>query len=285
MSIKSHYKIIISIIIVIVLISSAVIYFYPHNDTQYYNNGRNITLRYFNNDNTRLIPNHYHVSSYYNSDGRSVYLNTSVEPLAYNISAVDFSCACMPVNMTGSTVNAKYVYVTVTGSDTCVIYGHYNGTVRKKYTVNQNTARLNYSSNMCFIVKVIGIYGYLNDNYYNFTVKVSAGKLYDIYYIDAHEESAVYGFMAYHNSSMPDKNLSCNIIAYDSNNSEFYDVHIIDGYYYFFVDRESNYSFYYFDNGALHPLNVYTNYAKANNNYVITGNNIESIHLEFMNPM
>ena len=283
MSIKSHYKIIISIIIVIVLVSSMVIYFYPHNDTQYYNNGKSITLKYFNNDNTQLIPNHYHISSYYN-DGNLYYLNATVAPLAYNGTGVT-STACVPVNLSTNLIDTRYVYVTVTGTDNCIIYGMYNGTVKQTTSGEHFTARLDYKSNMSFIVKVIGIHRYLSGNYYNFTVKVSAGKLYDIYYIDAHEESAVYGFMAYHNSSMPDKNLSCNIIAYDSNNSGFYDVHIIDGYYYFFVDRESNYSFYYFDNGALHPLKVYTNYAKANNNYVITGNNIESIHLEFMNPM
>ena len=257
MNLKSHYKIIISIIIVVVLISSAVIYFYPHNDTQYYNNGKSITLKYFNNDNTQLIPNHYHISSYYNSDGRSVYLNTSVDPLAFNISADDFSCACMPVNMTGSTVHAKYVYVTVTGSDTCVIYGgHYNGTVKEKCTVNQNTARLNYSSNMCFTVAVIGIYRYLNDNYYNYTVKVSAGKLYDIYYIDAHEESAVYGTVGLKpgcsdNNNYYNTSLNSTMFVYNVNENKYNIVNIINGYYYFFTVPGDSYKMYYLNNNNL----------------------------------
>ncbi|WMT51152.1 MAG: hypothetical protein RE471_09260 [Ferroplasma sp.] len=250
---------IIAIIIVVILVSSLTIYFYPHNDTEYYNNGRSITLRYFNNDNTWLIPNHYHVSSYYNSDGRYVYLNTSVEPLAYNISAEDFSCACMPVNMTGSTVNAKYVYVTVTGSDTCVIYGgHYNGTVRKKYTVNQNTARLNYSSNMCFIVKVIGIYSYLNDNYYNYTVKVSAGKLYDIYYIDAQEESAVYGHVDYTGTGNIDR-ANGEFIMENENNSHMNIVDVHSGSYYYFVHPDTGYRIYSIKNSTLKQIGTIGN--------------------------
>ena len=266
MNLKSHYKIIISIIIVVVLISSAVIYFYPHNDTQYYNNGKSITLKYFNNDNTRLIPNHYHISSYYNSDGRSVYLNTSVDPLAFNISAEDFSCACMPVNLTGSTVNAKYVYVTVTGKDTCVIYGHYNGTIKQTCTVNRNTARLNYSSSMCFIVKVIGIDGYLNDNYYNFTVKISAGKLYNVYYIDTVQESAVYGFVNETGTTGADQGLNSEFFAYDMNNSRIYDINITNGYYYLFTVPGNEYQFYSYYNNTMNKIfinnstehNIYT---------------------------
>jgi hypothetical protein len=251
MNLKSHYKMIISIIIVIVLVSSLVIYFYPHNNIQYYNNGKSITLKYFNNDNTLLIPNHYHVSSCYNNNGKYVYLNTSVEPLAYNISAEGFSCACMPVNMTGSTVNAKYVYVTVTGSDTNIIYGgHYNGTVKEKCTVSQNTARLNYSSNMCFIVKVMGIYRYLNNNYYNYTVKVSAGKLYDIYYIDAHEESAVYGSIINYTTGET-VHINTDMYIEDMNNSVINTVNITDGYYYYFVNPYTAYNLYSMDNNTL----------------------------------
>ena len=279
MNLKSHYKMIISIIIVVILVSSMVVYFYPHNSTEYYNNGRSITLRYFYKDSSLLIPNHYHVSSYYNSDGISVYLNTSVEPLAYNLSG-GFSSACMPVNMTGSTVNAKYVYVTVTGSDTNVIYGHYNGTVRKKCTVNQNTARLNYSSNMCFIVRVMNICRYLNNNYYNYTVKVSAGKLYNVYYIDTVQDSAIYGQVDYPHTGTIDR-VNGEFIIQNDNNSHMNIVDVHNGYYYYFVNRDSNYSFYYFNNSTLYPLHVYTNYRGAKGNYINTGNNTESICADF----
>ena len=265
MNIKSHYKMIISIIIVVILVSSMVVYFYPHNSTEYYNNGRSITLRYFYKDSSLLIPNHYHVSSYYNSDGISVYLNTSVEPLAYNLSG-GFSSACMPVNMTGSTVNAKYVYVTVTGSDTNVIYGHYNGTVRKKCTVNQNTARLNYSSNMCFIVRVMNICRYLNNNYYNYTVKVSAGKLYNVYYIDTVQDSAVYGFVNKTGTTGADQGLNSEFFAYDLNSSMLYDINITNGNYYLFTVPGNKYEFYSYYNNTMNRIfinnstehNIYT---------------------------
>ncbi len=265
MTLKKSNKIIISIIIAVILISTAVIYFYPHNSTEYYNNGRSITLKYFNKDPALLKHNHYHVSSYYDN-GKFVYLNTSVEPLAYNESGY-FSCACMPVNLTGSTVNAKYVYVTVTGKDTCVIYGgHYNGTIKQTCTVNRNTARLNYSGSMCFIVKVIGIDGYLNDNYYNFTVKISAGKLYNVYYIDTVQESAVYGFVNETGTTGADPGLNSEFFAYDMNNSRIYDINITNGYYYLFTVPGNEYEFYSYYNNTMNKIfinnstehNIYT---------------------------
>ena len=289
MNLKSHYKMIIAIIIVIVLVSSLVIYFYPNN-TEYYNNGKSVNVRYFNCESYRYCrDSNYSVSSYSIHGNKISYLNSTMMDVFYaDVAGGHEFTFTMDMHIKG--INPKYVYVTVTG-DNNTQYLETNdladpNTTSYETSSDSSVVRINATENMNgYEFSISDMNDYVRNGVYNFTVKVSAGKLYDMFYIDTVEESAVYGFMAYHNSSMPDKNLSCNIIAYDSNNSGFYDVHIIDGYYYFFVDRESNYSFYYFDNGALHPLNVYTNYAKANNNYVITGNNLESIHLEFMNPM
>ena len=248
MNLKSHYKIIISIIIVVVLISSAVIYFYPHNDTQYYNNGKSITLKYFNNDNTQLIPNHYHISSYYN-DGNLYYLNATVAPLAYNGTGVT-STACVPVNLSTNLIDTRYVYVTVTGTDNCIIYGMYNGTVKQTTSGEHFTARLDYKSNMSFIVKVIGIHRYLSGNYYNFTVKVSAGKLYDMFYIDTVEESAVYGSIINYTTGET-VHINTDMYIEDMNNSVINTVNITDGYYYYFVNPYTAYNLYSMDNNTL----------------------------------
>jgi hypothetical protein len=266
MNLKSHYKMIISIIIVIVLVSSLVIYFYPHNNTQYYNNGKSITLKYFTNDGDRLRPDNYLVSSYYNSGSNFIYLNATVAPLAYNGTG-STSMACVPVALTANLINTRYVYVTVTGKDNCIIYGMYNGTVKQTTSGEHYTARLDYTSNMSFIVKVIGIHKYLNDNYYNFTVKVSAGKLYDTFYIDTVEESAVYGTVGISNSTQTqDYSMNSTMFVYNVNTTQYSTVNIRDGYYYFFTVPGELYRLYYLNNDTLKSF-----YRNSNNSIVEVG--------------
>ena len=245
MKLKRSYKIIISIIIVAILISSMVIYFYPHNNTEYYNNGQSINLKYFTNDSgDRLLPNHYHVSSYYNTGSKFIYLNTSVEPLAFNLPSF-ISCACVPVNLTSNQINTKYVYVIVTGTDDCIVYGgEYNGSIKQTSKGEQYTGRLDYNSNMNFIVKVIGISSYLNNNYYNFTIKVSAGKLTNTYYIATEKESAVYGDVCISPTNPSLDKINTQILIENDNTSTFHIVNINDGYYYYFVESYTPYTLY-----------------------------------------
>ena len=94
----------------------------------------------------------------------------------------------------------------------------YNGTVKQTTSGEHYTARLDYKSNMSFIVKVIGIHRYLSGNYYNFSMKISAGKLYDMFYIDTVEESAVYGTVGISNSTQTqDYSMNSTMFVYNIN--------------------------------------------------------------------
>ena len=97
---------------------------------------------------------------------------------------------------------------------------------------------------------------YVRNGVYNFTVKVSAGKLYDMFYIDTVEESAVYGTVGLKpgcsdNNNYYNTSLNSTIFVYNVNENKYNIVNIINGYYYFFTVPGDSYKMYYLNNNNL----------------------------------
>ena len=282
MTLKSHYKIIISIIIVIILLSSLIIYYYPHSNTVYNNNGESINVKYFSVGYTFPYNKHnYSLSSHFTSGNRESYLNsTIINPvvLPYNCGSAEFN-----MNISTHNVNDKYVYVTIIGKH--VGFTSFADQSCCKITSGEQLVKLKNSNSIHECLSSAYVDRNTVGNYYNFTLTVSAGKLHNTFYIHTEKESAIYGYMSYNNSSMPDKNINCNLFIFDSNNSRYYNVNIKDGYYYFFVNDNSNYSFYYLNNNTLKSLKIYTIYRPEGYNYITTGNDTRSIEGNFVHPL
>ena len=287
MNLKSHYKIIISIIIVIILFLPLIIYYYPYNNTEYNNNGESVDVKYFHNEYSIyacMFNSNYSASSYSTGNSES-YLNTTLtNPAYYQLEGQLMS----HINISMKNINARYVYITTTGSNNDQ-YVQITGThtpINCKQEGNKWINKYSSFDNLHSMGINFGIpTSYLHNGNYNFTLTVSAGKLHNTFYIHTEKESAIYGYMSYNNSSMPDKNINCNLFIFDSNNSRYYNVNIKDGYYYFFVNDNSNYSFYYLNNNTLKSLKIYTIYRPEGYNYITTGNDTRSIEGNFVHPL
>jgi hypothetical protein len=274
---------IIAIIIVIVLVSSLVIYFYPNN-TEYYNNGKSVNVRYFNCESYRYCrDSNYSVSSYSIHGNKISYLNSTMMDVFYaDVAGGHEFTFTMDMHIKG--INPKYVYVTVTG-DNNTQYLETNdladpNTTSYETSSDSSVVRINATENMNgYEFSISDMNDYVRNGVYNFTVKVSAGKLYDMFYIDTVEESAVYGCILNHDE--PVKNYNFMIYAEDMDDKDIFNINIMNDSYYLFTNRNTNYSFYYMDNGTLKPLDVHTNYMESGSNYLVTGNSTESIEVNF----
>ena len=269
MNLKSHYEIIISIIIVIILASSLIIYFYPHNNTYYYNNGKSINVKYFLPNCDQSFPfynDNYTVSSYYNNGNHYYYLNTTIINPHVLYSGSGHLCLIDGITI-NTNVNSTYLYITVIGNDNCIVYGSYNGTLVHTSSENKYTTRINYSANTHINMNVIGINNYINNNYYNFTIKVSSGKLYNTFYINLMKESAIYGPIINYTSGQT-CNVNTSIYIENMNNSKINTINIVNGYYYYFVKPYTQYKIYSLNNNTLKL--IYT----LNNTLISTGNSI-----------
>ena len=281
MNLKSHYKMIISIIIVVVLVSSMVVYFYPHRPDTYYNpDNCTYNLKYFNSDYAVPInsSNSHTLSSYGVYNGNYIYLNsTLIEPLMCpeNIPNNGQFYGVLGINITGSIPGINPVSVKIDSPYSFAenITGH----VAMKYRA--------YKYNYYYVVEIDKTNSIVKDNkYYNFTVTAGVGKyIYDKFKIDTVKESAVYGDIL--KNDEPVKNYSSNMYVEDMNNKDIFTVNITDDIYYMFADKDTNYSFYYMYNGSLKPLDVHTSYKEHRSNYLITGNNTQSIEVNFAYPV
>ncbi|WMT51151.1 MAG: hypothetical protein RE471_09255 [Ferroplasma sp.] len=275
MNLKSHYKMIIAIIIVVILVSSLSIYFYPHNDTEYYNNGKSVDVRYFSGEEYRYhINNRYYVSSHSINKNKVSYLNSTMINLFYiDLSYGNYECLLFNMDIHISGLNSKYIYVTADGSNNsqylkiCENIHTYNATCYGPSDYGKSIMKIptNQSlNNLGF--QVTGINTDALNGKYNFTVKVSAGKLYNVFYIDTVRESAVYGFVNETGTTGADQGLNSEFFAYDLNSSMLYNINITNGYYYLFTVPGNKYEFYSYYNNTMNRIfinnstehNIYT---------------------------
>ena len=275
---------IIAIVIVVILASSIGIYFYPHNDTHYYNNGKSVDVRYFNCESYEYCRNNsYNVSSYSINNNKVEYLNSTMMNVFYaDVPGGNEFSFTMDMHIKG--INARYVYVTVTGDNNTQyletnVFAGSNATSYETFS-DSSVTRINATENLNgYEFSISDMNAYVRNGVYNFTIKVSAGKLYNVFYIDTLKESAVYGCILNHDE--PVKNYNSMIYAEDMNNKDIFNINIMNDSYYLFTNRNTNYSFYYMDNGTLKPLDVHTNYMESGSNYLVTGNSTESIEVNF----
>ncbi|WMT51066.1 MAG: hypothetical protein RE471_08820 [Ferroplasma sp.] len=260
-NIKSHYKMIIAIIIVVILVSSLSIYFYPHNDTEYYNNGKSVDVRYFNCESYEYCRNNsYNVSSYSINNNKVEYLNSTMMNVFYADvpGGNEFS---FTMNMHIKGINARYVYVTVTG-DNNTQYLETNvfaGSNATSYETSSDSSviRINATENLNgYEFSISDMNAYVRNGVYNFTVKVSAGKLYNVFYIDTLKESAVYGTVGLKpecsdNNNDYDTSLNSTMFVYNNSTGRYNIVNIRDGRFYFFTVPGDLYKMYYLNNNNL----------------------------------
>ena len=255
MNLKSHYKIIISIIIIIILVSSLIIYFYPHNNTYYYNNGKNIEIKYFNNMD-RINNYFYNTFNNYSLSSDSIdnnkisYLNsTLINPFYYPCNGFT---SYLKINL--KNINNNYVYITISDYNHNNLYPHLVG-INNTHTLNNNQTvfKINKNNNLNNICVYIPCFNnYLNDNYYNFTIKISSGKLYNIFYINTLKESAIYGTVGLSNKSQTqDYTMNSTMFVYNDNTGRYNIVNITNGEYYFFTVPRDSYNLYYISNNTL----------------------------------
>ena len=274
MTLKSHYKIIISIIIVIILFLPLIIYYYPYNNTEYNNNGESVDVKYFHNEYSIyacMFNSNYSASSYSTGNSES-YLNTTLtNPAYYQLEGQLMS----HINISMKNINARYVYITTTGSNNDQ-YVQITGThtpINCKQEGNKWINKYSSFDNLHSMGINFGIpTSYLHNGNYNFTLTISAGKLHNTFYIDTEKESAIYGTVG----SKPrcsDGNHNYNIsynstmFVYNINTTSFRIVKINNGQFYFFTNPGNWYKIYYL-NGE--NLSVF-----KNNN----GNNITIIKM------
>ena len=255
MTLKSHYKIIISIIIVIILFLPLIIYYYPHSNTVYNNNGESINVKYFSVGYTFPYNKHnYSLSSHFSSGNRESYLNsTIINPvvLPYNCGSVEFN-----MNISTHNVNDKYVYVTIIGKH--VGFTSFTNQSCCKITSGEQIVKLKNSNSIYECLSSTYVDRNTVGNYYNFTLTVSAGKLHNTFNIHAEKESAIYGCI-FKNSTGTIVKVNTTLYIENMNNSIINTINVRDGYYYYFVNPYTEYKLYLLNNNTLKLIDTISN--------------------------
>jgi len=243
-TLKSHYKIIISIIIVIILFLPLIIYYYPYNNTEYNNNGESIDVKYFHNEYSIyacMFNSNYSASSY-SLGNRESYLNTTLtNPAYYQLEG----CLISHINISMKNIDAKYVYITTTG-DNNNQYVQITGTHLPINCKQEGNKWINkyssfdnlHSMGINFVIPNF----YLHNGNYNFTLTVSAGKLHNTFYINTEKESAIYGSII--NSTLSTVKVNTTLYIENMNNSIINTINVREGYYYYFVQPYTEYKLY-----------------------------------------
>ncbi len=257
MTLKKSYKIIISIIIAVILISTAVIYFYPHNDTQYYNEGKNIDLKY---SPVHMCDVGYHcgkypLSSYSIDNGKQSYLNSTLLACRYN----DFAKP-EPYNYHFSlniiTHNLKSNKINIILQDRKA-YGFINYK-NTEYCYNEKLGRIEVNAKNTGNISVVGLVYNFNATNCNINLEVSSGKLTNTYYITTQVQSALYGHVDYTGTGNIDR-VNGEFIIENENNSHMNIVNVHNGYYYYFVHPDTAYTLYSLNNGTLKEIGTIGN--------------------------
>ncbi len=227
LNIKNH-RIIISIIVIIiaVIIISSSLYLYQ-NKTERYNDVHSYTMKYSHNLN--VPENNISISSYSTHGNKINYLNTTMDNITI--------CACPGLTI-GFTLNIKENY----NKNVKIYYSS------KYYNIPFKCNEYKYNFIKEPIMKN-------NKGYYNFTLKVSSGNLYNVFKIDTYDSSALYGSVGT-SYSTADRNTSLDSTLYikDLNNGTIYKTPIVKGQYLFFAKPNTNYELMYLKNNQLIPF-------------------------------
>ena len=283
MTLKSHYKIIISIIIVIILLSSLIIYYYPHHNTVYHNNGESVDVKYFHNEYPLYIFNANYSASSYSIGNRESYLNTTLTDLNYVSSPPTSAGIDSHINISMKNINTKYVYITTTGD-----YGNQyveitpmGGTFPVKCKIEGNKYIATFSSldNLHGIqIEFQDTNLYWHNANYNFTLTISAGKLYNTFNVHAEKESAIYGCVQNHSTGNTVK-VNTTLYIENMNNSIIHTINVRDGHYYYFVQPYTEYKLYSLNstNNTLKLIDTISNKNITSGNsyeYIISSNEL-----------
>jgi hypothetical protein len=249
MNLKSHYKIIISIIIVIILLSSLIVYYndarsnprtyYSPTDYQY-------NLKYFDDGNAFPMNNNRTFSHEITSFGiyNNIEVNLTSKVISPDACIHVFSggqfFACLGVDVTGHIPGITSINVSALQYNNKVPCIHIaNVTGRENPAIVKNASMEYY---YCITSNELD-HNLIHNKYYNIVITVSIDKyIYDRFYIDAEKESAVYGCVL--KNDEPVNNYSSTMYVENMNNSIINTINIKDGYYYYFVQPDTEYKLY-----------------------------------------
>ncbi|HII82534.1 hypothetical protein [Ferroplasma sp.] len=249
MNLKSHYKIIISIIIVIILLSSFTVYYndaisnprtyYSPTDYQY-------NLKYFDDGNAFPINANrtfsHEITSFGIYNNMEVNLTSKVispDACIHVFSGGQFF-ACLGVDVTGHIPGITSINVSALQYNNkvpCIQIDNVTG--RENPAIVKNASMEYY---YCITSNELD-HNLIHNKYYNIVITVSIDKyIYDRFYIDAEKESAVYGCVL--KNDEPVNNYSSTMYVENMNNSIINTINIKDGYYYYFVQPDTEYKLY-----------------------------------------
>ncbi len=249
MNLKSHYKIIISIIIVIILLSSFTVYYndaisnprtyYSPTDYQY-------NLKYFDDGNAFPINANrtfsHEITSFGIYNNMEVNLTSKVispDACIHVFSGGQFF-ACLGVDVTGHIPGITSINVSALQYNNkvpCIQIDNVTG--RENPAIVKNASMEYY---YCITSNELD-HNLIHNRYYNIVITVSIDKyIYDRFYIDAEKESAVYGCVL--KNDEPVNNYSSTMYVENMNNSIINTINIKDGYYYYFVQPDTEYKLY-----------------------------------------
>ncbi len=249
MNLKSHYKIIISIIIVIILLSSFTVYYndaisnprtyYSPTDYQY-------NLKYFDDGNAFPINANrtfsHEITSFGIYNNMEVNLTSKVispDACIHVFSGGQFF-ACLGVDVTGHIPGITSINVSALQYNNkvpCIQIDNVTG--RENPAIVKNASMEYY---YCITSNELD-HNLIHNKYYNIVITVSIDKyIYDRFCIDTEKESAVYGCVL--KNDEPVNNYSSTMYVENMNNSIINTINIKDGYYYYFVQPDTEYKLY-----------------------------------------
>ena len=230
MTLKKSYKIIISVIIVAILVSTSTILYFELPRTEHYNDVRSYEMKYYHYGHISEKP--YNVTSYSVTGNKVSYLNSTM------------SCICIEPIAGGTTISFKIN-----------VYKNYPGPI----TIHTNRPDMEFDQNgTCFLFPTYPITLQNNSPYFNFTLKVSSGRLYNVFHLVTIKSSAVYGCVEYPHTGNIDR-VNGEFIIENENNSHMNIVNVHNGYYYYFVHPDTGYNLYSIKNSTLKQIGTIGN--------------------------
>ena len=204
-----------------------------------------------------MFNSNYSASSYSTGNSES-YLNTTLtNPAYYQLEG----CLMSHINISMKNINARYVYITTTGSNNNQ-YVQITGThtpINCKQEGNKWINKYSSFENLHSMGINFGIPSfYLHNGNYNFTLTISAGKLDNTFNIHAEKESAIYGSIQNYSTGNI-VNVNTTLYIENMNNSIINPINVRDGYYYYFVNPYTEYKLYLLNNNTLKLIDTISN--------------------------
>ena len=265
MTLKSHYKIIISIIIVIILLSSFTVYYndaisnprtyYSPTDYQY-------NLKYFDDGNAFPINANrtfsHEITSFGIYNNMEVNLTSKVispDACIHVFSGGQFF-ACLGVDVTGHIPGITSINVSALQYNNkvpCIQIDNVTG--RENPAIVKNASMEYY---YCITSNELD-HNIIDNKYYNIVITVSIDKyIYDRFCIDTEKESAIYGSII-NNTTGNTVQVNTTLYIENMNNSIINPINVRDGYYYYFVNPYTEYKLYLLNNNTLKLIDTISN--------------------------